>query len=65
MGVISGRYGISAAYSGQSNYIGHKIRLREGGVGEYDCGEGERGGPIELRAVGAVRVWGGAITGWS
>ena len=44
MGVISGRYGISAAYSGQSNYIGHKIRLREGGVGEYDCGEGERGG---------------------
>ena len=27
--------------------------------------KGRGGVPIELRAVGAVRVWGGAITGWS
>ena len=68
MGVISGRYGISAAHSGQSNYIGHKIRLREGGSWKiclWRRGEGRGGGPIELRAVGVVRVWGGAITGWS
>ena len=45
MGVISGRYGISAAHSGQSNYIGHKIRLREGEL-ENMTVEKERGGVL-------------------
>ena len=48
MGVISGRYGISAAHSGQSNYIGHKIRLRGGGQLENMTVKKGRGGEVLL-----------------